>query len=499
MANEVVFSKFGKFTISPGREVSGELRVAGRKTSLYLRDDEIFDPRAIPDGCLVGTLHDLTKVTMVQCICPGAGSSSRGAERYWFANLFPHYVLEGHSHLNPNENNIEDITLVIEDVTSVFHDFDAFSLTLRADPHLAQIVEDQAKKLNREIPIGPDGLIAYFTGKSMIIEVDTALGKVRAQHNPGGTFGGPHGVKINNVISLTIEPEAPVAFEEAITRTLRLLRFLEMVIGRPQNITDLTMTVRSGDHSESLKVHWSYRPHRDPDPSDEERTPSPGEVLLDPIHRPEEFATVLRVWMETYEERQDARHRFHTSFAHQRMYTIDRLVSAANMFDILPSSAVPKDAELTEELSKAKEECRKIFLPLPDSYERQSVLNALGRVGKASLKHKTRFRAQFVVGAVGERFPDMLRVLDEAIDCRNYYVHGTEARMDYDAHFHVVTFFTDTLEFVFAAAELIEAGWNIRNFVDTWTTGSHPFGSYRINYEFRRKALNDILMEKETQ
>src|SRR5439155_13162460 len=119
--NPEVFRKSGKFLVAPGREVSGELHVAGRGTSLYLRADEKFNPHAIPGGCVTGVLHDLTRVTLIQCITlEGLGSSTRGSERYYFAKLFPHFVVEGRRHLEPNANVIVEITFVLEDATALF-------------------------------------------------------------------------------------------------------------------------------------------------------------------------------------------------------------------------------------------------------------------------------------------------------------------------------------------------------------------------------------------
>jgi hypothetical protein len=466
--------------------------VAGTETSLYLRDDEYFHPQSIPDGCVTGTLHDLTKVTLIQCLTlEGPGSGSRDGERYYYAKLFPHFVLEGRRHVGPNDRSIFEISLVLEDATALFYDFDAFGTVIDAVPHIERIAT--ANKLDRPIPIGPEPRIAYFTGKRDIIEADTALGKVRARHNPGWSLGGPHGVRIDNIISVSLETEPPVAFNEAISRTLRLLRFLELVIGRPQNLRELVIHLDGGEHRDPLKVHWSLRPSRHVDATERGRSPQPADLLLDPIHRPEEFACVMRAWLEKDEERQDARQRFHTSFANQRRYSVERLVGAANTFDILPKSAAPKEVELSEELQDAKRRCRKIFDALPASYERSSVLNALGRMGKASLKHKTRYRARYIVDAVGERFPELGSVLDEAIDCRNHYVHGSASKIYYSRNFDMVTFFTDTLEFVFAASELTEAGWNIRAFIETATSMSHPFGAYRISYDAKLQALKVLV------
>jgi ApeA N-terminal domain 1 len=172
---------------------------------------------------------------------------------------------------------------------------------------------------------------------------------------------------------------------------------------------------------------------------------------------------------------------------------VDRLIGAANMFDILPRSAVPRDVELPRDLQEAKQQCRGIFRSLPDSYERSSILNALGRIGMASLKHKTRHRAQYLVPTLEEWFPEIVRVLDAAIDCRNHYVHGSPSRIDYSENNDMVIFFTHTLEFVFGASELVEAGLDIQAFVERPTSMSHPYGAYRVNYPLNLQAFRALV------
>ena len=64
--------------------------------------------------------------------------------------------------------------------------------------------------------------------------------------------------------------------------------------------------------------------------------------------------------------------------------------------------------------------------------------------------------------------------------CRNHYTHRNrpEAIKNCDK---VKNFLTDTLEFVFTASELIEAGWDIENW--GYNKSSHPFGRYLGSYE----------------
>jgi hypothetical protein len=163
------------------------------------------------------------------------------------------------------------------------------------------------------------------------------------------------------------------------------------------------------------------------------------------------------------------------------------------MFDILPSSAVPPDVPLCEELKSARESCITIFKELPRSPERDSVLSALGRIGKSALKHKIRYRGKFLVDKVGDRFPNLFTVTDEAVNCRNHYVHGSEPTFDYGNEVDSVIFFTDTLEFVFAASDLIEAGWDIRAWTEIPTSMSHPFGRYRVTYMERLRKLQSLI------
>lgn len=476
------FTKFGTFSISPDKQIFGELCVLGPESYLYLGDSDFFSTSDLPENCITGTLHDLTKVTLFQCITTeGPGTISRRGESYHYSRIFPHFVICGDRYLSIHDRAIRDITFIIEDASTLFYDFDAFGSLIDARPYIEEIVK--ANKLDREVAIGENPQIAYFTGKSEIVRVRTAIGEVSACPNPAWNTGGPSGVRIDNSISVTITPDALVTFREATDRILDLLRFLEVVIGRPQKLNEFLLRV--GDDAETmevLRVYWSLAPGRRQESKEDKIRPHPADVLTDPISNPSEFSTVLMRWMAMDAERRDARGRFSNSFGRSNEYSIDRLVGAANMFDILPASSVPKDVELSPELLEAKQHCKHGFEALSPSPERSSILNALGRLGKSTLKHKVRFRAKYIIDSVGQRFPDIILVIDEAVNCRNHYVHGSESKIDYSSNFDLVVFFIDTLEFVFAAADLIESGWDIRAWCEAGTTMSHPFGRYRVGY-----------------
>lgn len=200
--------------------------------------------------------------------------------------------------------------------------------------------------------------------------------------------------------------------------------------------------------------------------------------------------TVLGSWLAADKERRAARVRADDSFTRQFFYPIDRLVGVANAFDLLPASVVPDRVELTAEVQGAKKQCKDLFLALPRSDERESLLRAIGRLGHPTLKQKIRHRANVITNACGnEYFQSLDYVCDHAVDCRNHFVHGSPVKFDLDPPSPHFGFLTDTLEFTFVASELIEAGWDIRRFLKKGTSMTHPFATYAVHYNVNVQAL----------
>jgi len=122
-------------------------------------------------------------------------------------------------------------------------------------------------------------------------------------------------------------------------------------------------------------------------------------------------------------------------------------------------------------------------------------LSALGRIEKPNLKQKVRYRLKKLTDLLPNTFPEIDVVCDEAVNCRNHYVHGSDAPFDYTKDFDAVTFFTDTLEFVFSASDLIESGWDIKDWMEGHIKYHHPFGRYRQGYPHYVKHLKFMLGE----
>ena len=500
------WQKFGTFTLGK-LELVGELVLDLERTSLRLFYESPtespygFHSFGGPDALnhIVGTLHDGRQVTLIDCIPQGTQSRVGGKT---VLTIFPHFVIHGASHIDAQLPSITRLIFEIEDAATLFYDFDAFSVTWSdARPLVQALIENRRASLARftqehgggpvrSLPdAGPDAIAAYFSGCRELAKVDTCLGTVLVQHNPLPTFGGPVGVEINDAITITLDSERPRLFAETITALLAVVRFFSLLLGRQQNLTALRMST-PGD-GPLLDVYWSSPPRRQKSSAP---APHPAELLVDPLKDGIEFSSLLPLWLEREPKWKDSRERFAACFYQQNVVSIDRLVAAANMFDILPGSAVPSKVKIDDELGSARDFARESFLALPASPERDSVLSALGRIGRPSLKRKVRYRAAPIVAAIGPYVPKLIAVLDAAIDCRNHYVHGTDLECNYAENFiDTAGFFTDALEFVFGASDLMEDGWDIEAWHRTRSGRHHPFGDFSENYSARLTRLETLL------
>ena len=217
-----------------------------------------------------------------------------------------------------------------------------------------------------------------------------------------------------------------------------------------------------------------------------------GDVLLDAGAQEAEFATVLSGWLDSAPSVGKARSRLANAF-HSGSYDVDRIVGAANVFDLLPSTHVPSRVEPGEPTRDAVKESRERFKALPDSFARQSVLSTLGRVGTASLRDKICHRAEILTMADPRRFAELHLPCHQAVLCRNHFVHGSEGAFDYREEFNAFAFLTDTLEFVFAASDFIELGWDYNSWLKKGSTLSHNFGSYVVNYGANLRMLKQLV------
>ena len=72
-------------------------------------------------------------------------------------------------------------------------------------------------------------------------------------------------------------------------------------------------------------------------------------------------------------------------------------------------------------------------------------------------------------------------------------MHGSPALFDYQENITELAFITDTLEFVFAASDLLDLGWNLEGWMSEGQSMSHPFSAYIINYAENMRRLKALV------
>jgi hypothetical protein len=480
----------GTFRIINDREVFGSLYICGKDSKLTLFDDAEFNP-CFPRlyEYIVGELYDGRLVTLLQCnLLKTEIAGVNSTRRKHSAQLFPHYVALGTSHISNTAPCISQVSFAMRDASALFYDFDAFSTVLDPKPFAPLLQNDMAKI--RHIDIGKHPIISYFTGKFDIAIVDTVLGEVRAHHSPRYTSGGPQGLRIDNEVMVTMTPSESFTFKDGLNQLSVLLRFFELILGREQPLKKLNVRLcNQTGCSSAIDIHRSLAPDSSElADSEESRSIGPRDVLICTVDSSEQYSTVLINYLASDNERHDSRGRLSSALNAGRRYTIDRIIAAANIFDIFPDSTYPENVELSKDLAVAKEEAQKLFKALPTSIERSSILSAIGRIGKLSLKHKIRHRVTST--GLDEHFPQLIEVLEEAVNCRNHYVHGSSGRVDYSENFDLVIFFTDALEFSFAVSDLIDVGWSITCLKGGY---SHPFNAFITDYQSRLRDFNTLM------
>lgn len=482
----------GHFDIGDGRSVLGELSIRGTDTSLYLHDAEFFHVEDDRAECIRGTLHDRTKVTVLaSSVRSSLGSATRHDESFHFAELTPGYVVSGSRHLSAELPEIAKVTFHVDDAEDVFHDFDAMGHVIDPRPLIQAVVGANEERIDRRIPIGPSPDIAYFAGRTELADVETAVGRVRVFHRPTSSHPlSSREVGMRNRTLVEISFPEPRLLTASLDTVLSVLRFLGMLGGRPQNVDGIWLGIVGEHRAPPLDLYWTHPPLR---PTTwEERSPHPAEILIRVVDDQEQFATVLRRWLAAEPERLEARVRFANGFEQQRSFSIDRIVGAANMFDIMPDDAFAPVGPLAADVLEAKAVAKNAFRALPDSPERASILNALGRLGGATLRSKVRHRAALVSNALRQPLVDLDTVTDEAVKCRNHYVHGSPGSFDYAENGDVVTFLTSALEFLFAASDLIDAGWDIASWRARGSVLAHPFNRVLHVWDLHAARIREL-------
>lgn len=486
-------------------QFAGHLKIAGADSILKLVGKTFCQSTEAEDLDIHGILNNGKKASLLKCVLYSKTQHRFDDNSQSESVFFPNYVIVGEEYLRSDEPVIQKIHYHFENVHCLLSGHKIFQSLSPDTEETLHILESEHKRAEKAAekygwskrPFKPQisdhPQLLYFSGLWEIISSDSKVGKVSLTNRTNCTMRSAAGIGIKNEITANIEFKEPKTLDTAIDALRSLHSLFELNLGRRQRLCwiELELVYRSKESAHDMpqkaQLYWSLCNER---VRNESKT-SLNDVLISPEQHPEEFAKVVTCWMNSMDIMGDPRGRFGTAFSGN--YGIDRIVGAANMFDLLPETHAPRAKEVDASLKEAVMQCRKTFKDLPNSFAKQSILSALGRIGRASLRDKVYFRADKVIAAAGGKFQELHLPCHHAVLARNHYVHGSNGAFNYQNHFTQFAFIIDTLEFVFAASDLLDLGWDLKRWMNEGTSMTHPFGAYIVNYSQNIEHLKTIV------
>ena len=432
--------KAGTFFVKPVGQVSGTLSIDGRNSVLYLWSYQDFDVDTGLNSTVSGTLDDRQPVSLIRPIHIG---SERRHTKHGFSRsirLFPHYVVVGSDSVTETADFVSTVSFGVTDGPTLFADPTAFGMVFDRKDLLTGILEAD----NKIAPPETCGIstIAYYTGKRDLFSAHTAIGEIIAQHCVGWNWDVSKGASIDNRPRITVKFNGPTSVLEVSRAVNAVVRFLEVVVGYVQNVHDMHALGPSRSEPEGVHLYDNTRtPHeivRDA------AARVSFDDLLDPVRNRASFESVLTHWLDREETWGEARWRVLSSWSYPGRYTEDRLIRAANAFDLIPRSVT----------------------------------------GRQKLRHKVAERAQTFSDQIDDGLGGIATILDWAIDLRNIYVHGPSRKPNDRVLKRFVPFLTNTLEFTFVVSDLVDSGWSLREWYGGGKSDAHPFSRYIRNYQY---------------
>lgn len=468
----------GVFDIE-GHSLWGELKLAGADTKLTLRTEAELPNFSLPDN-IFGQLHDFTLVSCIGCVggeIPTRHITSQGKSSLSW-DIFPHQVISGRQFFNPNIDKVKKVWFTTTDLQKIFDDFDSFGSFRRPSDMLKELLP---KKIGtREVPIGDNPMIVYFAGRESILRTSFSYGIFECQHCPGIQLSS-EGAKINAEIRIQIIFDESIEVSVSLLRLSSIGQFLSLVAGRSQVIgaIQLESAPQTGEPS-LLSVIRSF----EKEATEEYFTPHWRDIPLDGVRRPDEFSSVLRSWFSN-DDHSLARARLYDCRQLGNLYTIDRLVAAANMFDLEKS---PTNLEIDPLLLETKNACLLLMRQLPQSDDRDNAIFSLARIGEMTLRKKILLRAERLASTF--HLENLDEIVRQAVLFRNFLVHGSgDKRFNLEIAEQYMSFLTVSLEFIFATSELMRNGWLADDWKHRAFSRCHWFSMYLENFGIERDSL----------
>lgn len=442
---------------------------------LYVWSEVQLD--VVPGSTITGILDDLTHVSLLQCSVRSEGHSGRDHRVRFTYDLSPLYLLIGSRYFTDRDAEIHHASFSVAHAVELFDDPDAYG-TIFNDPEAVRRAA-QVDIATRTIKVYDWNWVSYYTGKTNVFKSHTSIGEISANHSPTFSMGHASSLGLTKRVYFNIKFDVPVSVVEALFRVDRVLQFIDLIVGYSENVEEMHVFAGSDHESAEADVHSLIHSRRRLVST--RRRPSKFTALIHPVAQADEFSNTLGNWLNRDVEWRTARMRLSQDWGTLN-YTYSRMITAANVFDLLPQQIYGDATPLSQRKQEAVEEARMIFRKLPPSEDRDIMLGHFGRFGDWRLKRKIRHRARIITDIIDRVVPDLTTVIDQAVNLRNFYVHGSGLRLDHDDRRLFLRFFTDSLEFVFFVSDLVEAGWDIVKWCGKGRPRGHPFHNFLVSY-----------------
>ena len=488
------------FDVGDSRRISGQLKLKRGdlidSNVVSIADDEIVH---IGDGRSLHGISVAGRVSLLDCVNGGMlGRTGWGDFTIHHGDVCFRYALFGTRHVAADEKCIRGIEFTLEGVeSSVFMQdkFQRFGYLHDPDDEILDAIKRKRPDYLKGDFVKGQAMVSYFTGDwDYLPRFETVLGTVHVGRSMQVDNYG-RGMEDTPRISIDFD-DNPETLEGAWEKMREARQFFAWMMGYAPAWKDV-MVFTSELNEDGFRVgrdgHLEvFGPNEWKEVPENARRCG---TLIDASGNPEHFPKVMGKWLERNDDpkRKKANRRFFGSIQGISGRVMeDGIVSAANMFDLLPDEDKPEAKPLAEDvLEILKDATSKVKDAMAAGTRREDVLNSLGRIrANKPLREIVEHRAAVVwdcfVGAKLENLESMIRL---AVQCRNYYTHGGDERsagaVDF-GDFDVVHFLTETLEFIYSASELLECGWDAATSVaDEW----HPIGGYVKSYDRNRSVV----------
>lgn len=429
---------------------------------------------------IYGKTHENKYISLLNCL-GGVSSHMAKNERSYSCEIYSHTLIVGKEPVDPEIEKFDSISLVVGNPLKLFRTLNSFGYVNFPDQDLIDALNGQEFVPQFDIEKHP--IIAYFNGDFDIFKQETQLGTIKA-HNliTSGSWGGATGVKIENKVIITIDFNEGVTIDEAFKKANSVALFFRFIGGKGLFFKDITLKKIGDEHTEFKILHDSYNWGEDI------KDDYYSEPLIDVTS--ESFTNILKCWFDK-KDRETVRYSFFNTYFRD-VYSPDRLITAANMFDIFPISdkenkqAIDNSAE--ELVKKLKIHIKSEFSEFPNI--KQSLLQSVGYLTRKSLKDRVQERLNIIKPhLVGNKLniSDLEFIVNIAIKSRNYFVHGSEyKKLPPDKIFKFQGLFIDTFEYIYALSELLECGWKVID-APVWTSHHRIRGcEQQINFHINK-------------